>query len=106
MHTTFIQKAAQQIAEKNAESWEPWRGDCHCGKVDALGFCDRCTECAVQSIYENEREYGGSTESAMSYLMIDDSDRYARILDHIVGASLEIQAGIWRDATKLCKAGK
>ena len=106
MHTSFIQKTGKDIGAMNAESWESWRGDCQCGRTDALGFCDRCTECAIESVYENEREYGGTTESICSYLMIDDCDKYPRLLDHLVGISLETQADIWRDITKLCKAGK
>ena len=106
MHTTFIQDTAQAVAERLAESWESWRGNCQCGKVDALGLCDRCTDCAIESVYINEREYGGTTESVMHYLMIDDADRYARTLDRIVPLVLEIQADIWRDTTKLSKVGK
>lgn len=107
MHTSFIQKTAQAVAERLAQSWDSWRGDCDiCGKVDALGFCDRCTTCAIESVYINEHEYGGTTEGVMHYLMVDDADRYARTFDRIVPLVLEIQADIWRDMTKLCKAGK
>lgn len=106
MHTSFIQKIGQEIGSLHAESWESWRGDCQCGRIDALGFCDRCTECAIESVYENEREYGGTTESICNYLMIEDVDKYPRLIDHLVGISLSTQAESWRWLTRNCKAVK
>jgi hypothetical protein len=102
MHTTFIHELAVQVAQSNAESWDIWRGDCDiCGTPDTVGFCDRCTECAIDSIFINEREYGGTTESVLDYLGITNPEKYPRILDYLRGEVLDIQSRIWRNITLL-----
>lgn len=84
-------------AQALAESWEEWRGDCDiCGAVDAFGFCDRCVNCAIESVYENEREYGGTSEAVRDHLDVPyGSGRCVRLLDAVVGRTMEYQARIW-----------
>lgn len=78
--------------------WEPWSGDCDiCGRLRVVGFCDRCTECAIESVYENEREYGGTTELVRDHLEIPyGSGRCVRLLNLVAEKCLEYQAQIWR----------
>jgi hypothetical protein len=99
MHTTFIHELAVQVAHMNARAWEQWSGDCDiCGTPDTVGFCDRCTNCAIDSVFINEREYGGTTESVLDYLGLTNGVAYPRTLDRITELALEIQAQLWRES--------
>jgi hypothetical protein len=61
------------------------------------GGCDRCTECAIESVYSNEMEYGGTSEYVRDALGIPyGSGRCVRLLDAVVGRTMEYQAQIWR----------
>lgn len=95
---SVVDHHALLCAQVLAGSWGEWRGDCDiCGAVNAVGFCDRCTECAIESVYMNELEYGGTSEAVRDYLDIPyGSGRCVRLLDAVVGRTMEIQATIWR----------
>jgi len=97
---SFAHRHGYECATSAVGMWEPWSGDCDiCGRVRVVGFCDRCTECAIESVYENEREYGGTTEHVMNHFGIKwAGDRCPRILDRVVEKCLEYQAQMWRVA--------
>ena len=94
---------ARECAQVLAESWDIWRGDCPtCDRVGAFGFLDRCAECAVECVYLNEMEYGGTTEYVHIHLDIDsESGRCVRLIDLIAEKTLEHQANIWRNLARL-----
>ena len=88
----FIQHHGRFIVERLAGTWDYWRGTCCvCGAVDVPGYVDRCTECAISSIHENEREYGGTTDEISMYFggRYDAAQRHRRIHDRILGEVLE-----------------
>jgi hypothetical protein len=94
---SVVDHHALLCAQALAESWEIWRGNCDiCGTVNAFGFCDRCVNCAIECVYENEREYGGTSEAVRDYLDIPyGSGRCVRLLDAVVSRTLEFQTCIW-----------
>ena len=100
MHTNFILEHGDTLGQLLSESWDTWRGDCQCGKTNAVGFCDRCVECAVTSIYENEREFGGTTEAVIDYFreefgVEDVSKTHPRLTDHVAERALAHQVFCW-----------
>ena len=98
-YKAFIQHHGDAIAERLAGQWSLWRGTCCiCGAVDAPGYFDRCVECALDSIFENEREYGGTTEGIGDYFgaRYDAGAKHARLHDEMVERVLDHQAFIMR----------
>ena len=95
---SLVDRHARECAQVLARSWELWRGDCDiCGAVDAVGFCDRCTECAIESVYDNEREYGGTSEYVRDHLGVAyGSGRCVLLLRAVVAKTMKYQANIWR----------
>jgi len=95
---SLVDRHARECAQVLAESWDIWHGDCEiCATPSVSGFCDRCTECAIESVYSNEMEYGGTSEYVRDALGIPyGSGRCVRLLDAVVGRTMEYQAQIWR----------
>lgn len=94
---SVVDHHALLCAQVLAGSWDEWRGDCDiCGAVDAFGFCDRCVNCAIESIRENENEYGGTSETVRDHLDVQyGSGRCVRLVGAVVSRTLEYQARIW-----------
>lgn len=94
---SVVDHHALLCAQALAESWDVWRGDCDiCGAVDAFGFCDRCVNCAIESIRDNENEYGGTSEAVRDHLDVAyGSGRCVRLVGAVVSRTLEFQARIW-----------
>ena len=95
---SVVNRHAYECALALASSWEVWRGDCCvCRKVDAVGFCDRCTECAIDSVYDNEDDHGGTSEYVRDHLGVAyGSGRCVLLLRAVVAKTIEYQANIWR----------
>jgi hypothetical protein len=100
---SLVDRHARECAQVLAESWDVWRGDCDiCRAVDAFGFCDRCTECAIESVYDNEREHGGTTEYVVSHFGIEyPYDRCPRLVEAVAHLAMDYQANIWRNLARL-----
>ena len=96
----LVNRHAYECAQVLASSWEHWAGNCDiCGAVDTVGFCDRCTECAIESVYENEREHGGTSEYVVSHFRIEyPYDRCPRLVEAVAHLAMDYQANIWRVA--------
>jgi len=96
-YTTFVEMHGENTAPRFAESWETWRGDCHCGVRNAIGFCDRCVECAIESVYINEMDFGGTSEGVSDYFgIVDVRESHPHLADRLVAYILVRQAEIWR----------
>jgi len=95
---SLIHRHALVCARELAQAWEEWRGDCEiCGAVDAVGFCDRCTECAIESYHLNELEHGGTSEYVVSHFGIEyPYDRCPRLVEAVAHLAMDYQANIWR----------
>ena len=88
----FLVAHSRFIVERLAGTWDYWRGTCCvCGAVDAPGYVDRCTECVISSIHENEREYGGTSDEISIYFggRYQAAGKHKRIHDHVLGEVLE-----------------
>lgn len=95
---SLIHRHALMCARELAQAWDVWRGDCDiCGAVNAVGFCDRCTECAIESVYENELEFGGTSEWVVAHFGIEyPYERCARLVEAVAHETMDYQAEIWR----------
>lgn len=95
---SLVDRHARECALVLSNAWERWQGDCDiCGAVDAVGFCDRCTECAIESYYDNEREHGGTTEYIVSHFGIEyPYDRCPRLVEAVAHLAMDYQAKLWR----------
>ena len=101
MYSSFLDELAEDLAYGLAESWDTWRGDCQCGRLDAVGFCDRCVDCAIDSVYANELEFSGTTEAFGDMVKkYEIGETHPRVTDYVVGKALETQAEIWRYMAK------
>jgi len=104
---SFIDRHARECAGVLAESWDVWRGDCDiCGRVDSFGFCDRCVECAIESVYDNEREHGGTSEYVVNHFGIQyPYERCPRLVEGVAHLAMDYQADIWRNLARLNNRG-
>ena len=104
---SIVDRYARECAGVLAESWDVWRGDCDiCGRVDSFGFCDRCVECAIESVYENEREYGGTSEYVRDVLNVPyGSGRCVRLVEAVAHKAMDYQAEIWENLARLNNRG-
>jgi hypothetical protein len=90
-YKAFIREHGDAIAQRLAGTWQYWRGTCCvCGGVDVAGYVDRCTGCVLASIFENEREYGGTTEEIKKYFggRYEAAGKHARLNDRVLGEVL------------------
>ncbi len=104
---SVIDRYAVELSEELAATWEEWRGDCMCGKMNVFGFLDRCVECAIDCVHLNENEYGGTSECVRLHLGLptDNVFRCYWLVTEIAQKTLEYQAEIWRGIARANSQG-